>query len=48
VDEYELYIQPVIVGSGARLFPELETGQPLQLIEERTFSSGVILAYHKH
>jgi dihydrofolate reductase len=46
VDEYELYIQPVIVGSGARLFPELETGQLLQLVEERSFNSGVIFAHY--
>ena len=43
VDEYNLMIHPVVVGSGQRLFEE---GTPalngLQLVETKTFSTGII------
>ena len=41
VDEYCLLIFPVVLGSGARLFPESEEKRPLELVDSRTFSSGV-------
>jgi dihydrofolate reductase len=42
IDELRLMIHPVVVGSGRRLF-ENGTGQtPLELVESKTFSSGVL------
>ncbi len=41
VDEYRLLIFPVVLGSGDRLFPESEDKRPLELVDSRTFSSGV-------
>jgi dihydrofolate reductase len=42
IDELRLMIHPVVVGSGRRLF-ENGTGQtPLELVESKTFSTGVL------
>ena len=42
VDEYRLVVHPVILGSGLRFFPELESPIPLRLTETRRFTSGVV------
>ena len=41
VDEFRLMIFPVVLGSGARLFPESPDKKPLELVDSTTFSSGV-------
>jgi dihydrofolate reductase len=48
IDEYRLYVQPVILGSGKPMFRPLRDPLNLQLVETRTFRSGVVLLkYHK-
>jgi dihydrofolate reductase len=43
IDEWRLYVVPVVLGAGRRLFPDGVT-IPLRLTESRTFDNGVILA----
>jgi dihydrofolate reductase len=43
IDEYRLYVFPIILGSGRRMFPPLPNRIGLQLIDTRKFSSGVVL-----
>ena len=43
IDEYWLYVQPVILGSGRPMFPALSSKINLRLLETRTFNSGVVL-----
>jgi dihydrofolate reductase len=43
IDEYRLYLRPVILGGGKPMFRPLRDMVNLQLVETRTFGSGVVL-----
>ncbi len=43
VDEYRLYVHPVLLGGGKPMFPALRERINLKLIDTRTFVSGVVL-----
>ncbi len=43
VDEYHLYVHPVLLGGGKPMFPPLRDRINLTLGETRTFDSGVVL-----
>jgi dihydrofolate reductase len=42
IDIYELFVQPVILGSGTPYLPPLDSRIDLQLIETHRFQSGVV------
>ncbi len=44
IDEYRLFVYPVLVGDGTPFFPALDQRVDLELIETRTFGSCVIYA----
>jgi dihydrofolate reductase len=46
IDEYQLTIQPVLVGRGLPLFAQIESLRRLRLVDSRTFSNGVISAHY--
>jgi len=43
VDEYRIYVHPIRIGEGKRLFPPSQEKVPLHLAEARTFGNGVVL-----
>ena len=43
IDEYRLYVHPVILGSGTPMFPPLDNPISLRLVETHPFNSGVFL-----
>jgi dihydrofolate reductase len=42
IDEWRLFVSPVLLGGGTPYFPALEKGLDLELIETRTFGSRVV------
>jgi dihydrofolate reductase len=42
IDEYRLYVNPVILGAGTPFFPPTSERIPLELLETRTFGSRVV------
>lgn len=43
IDEYRIYVHPVAIGRGERMFQESDFRFPLRLAETRTFGNGVVL-----
>ena len=41
IDEYRLFVQPVVLGDGTPYFPPLDRRIELELLETRTFGSRV-------
>lgn len=42
IDEYRIFVQPVILGAGTPMFPALDEDIQLRLAETHTFHSGVV------
>lgn len=47
IDEYRAMVNPVLVGGGIPFFPQHERRVDLELVETRTFSSGVVYLRHR-
>ena len=43
IDEYRIWVHPVVLGSGKRLFREGSETKVLRLVDTTTFSSGVVV-----
>ena len=46
VDEYHLFIAPVVVGGGIKSLPD-HVHLPLELLEERRFSGGMVYLHYR-
>jgi dihydrofolate reductase len=47
VDEYRLFVYPVVLGRGERLFADATSVQKLRLIEATPFRSGIVLISYR-
>jgi dihydrofolate reductase len=47
IDEYRLFVSPVILGGGTPFFPTLDDRIDLELVETRTFGSRVVYARYR-
>lgn len=46
IDEYELWVHPVLLGEGKALFTGLPAMHTLKLLKTRPFDSGVVILYY--
>lgn len=46
VDECQVFVAPMLVGGGKRMFPD-GIRQPLELLEERRFANGMVFMRHR-
>jgi dihydrofolate reductase len=47
VDEYRLFVNPVVLGGGTPYFPALEDRTNLELVERQTFGSRVVYVRYR-
>ena len=47
IDEYRLFVSPVVLGGGTPYFPALDHRIALELVETRTFSPAIYLRYRR-
>jgi dihydrofolate reductase len=47
VDEYRLMINPIVLGSGRRLFREGKATNELRLLDSKTTSKGVLVVSYE-
>jgi dihydrofolate reductase len=47
IDEFRARVHPVLVGGGVPFFPQRERRVDLELVETRTFTSGVVYLRHR-
>jgi dihydrofolate reductase len=47
IDEYQLGVQPIVVGSGLSLFKNVTDRIDLKLLRTKTFGCGAIILYYK-
>jgi dihydrofolate reductase len=46
IDEYQLAIQPIILGSGLALFKNISARVDLKLLKTKTFGCGAVTLYY--
>jgi dihydrofolate reductase len=46
IDEYRLFVNPVLLGQGRRLFGPGDAPADLELVESRRFGNGVVMLRH--
>jgi dihydrofolate reductase len=48
IDEYQIFVNPIVIGSGKPLFKGLKNRLNLELIKTKTFNCGVVLLHYQH
>jgi dihydrofolate reductase len=48
IDEIRVYVHPVVIGEGTRMFQARDVHRSLRLAETRTFGNGVVLLRYEH
>jgi len=47
IDEYRIFVNPVVLGGGTPYFPPLAAKLDLELVETRTFGSRVVYVRYR-
>lgn len=47
IDEYRLFVQPLVLGAGQALFDQLPTSRHLDLVASTSFPSGIVVQIYR-
>ncbi|HEY0757395.1 MAG TPA: dihydrofolate reductase family protein [Ktedonobacteraceae bacterium] len=47
IDEYRLFLNPIVLGGGTPLFQDIKTWTKLKLLDTKTFQAGVIALHYQ-
>ena len=47
IDEYRIYVHPIVIGTGKPLFPRSGPSVNLRLLETRAFGNGGLLLHYR-
>jgi dihydrofolate reductase len=47
IDEFQLFVSPVVLGGGTPYFPALDERINLELVETRTFGSRIVYLHYR-
>jgi dihydrofolate reductase len=47
IDEYQIWVAPVVLGNGKSPFKSIPKRRSLTLVKTKTFSNGVVILYYK-
>ncbi len=47
IDEYRIFINPIVLGQGTPLFKNIKTRLPLKLIDSKIFKNGLVLLVYQ-
>jgi len=47
IDEYRIFVAPILLGSGLPLFRDIQRRISLELLETRSFGSGLVLLRYR-
>lgn len=47
IDEYHLFVHPIVLGRGKPLFKDLNDRHKLELLETKVFSNGIVLLHYR-
>jgi dihydrofolate reductase len=47
IDEYRIFVNPVVLGGGAPMFKDINVRTALKLLKTETLSSGVVILYYQ-
>jgi dihydrofolate reductase len=47
IDEYRIFVTPVVLGSGTLMFKEIQTRIKLNLLKMTPWSSGIVALYYQ-
>lgn len=48
IDEYRVFVNPVLIGQGRQMFGAGQAPEDLRLLETRAFSNGVVMLRYEH
>ena len=46
IDEFHLFVNPIVIGKGVPIFNKLEEWQPMKLVKTKVYDCGIVLLHY--